>query len=190
MNEEDKETRKPQDHLPVTDESDDMGSIHVDDEVLSIVAGLAASEVAGVYGMSGGIRGGINEMLGKQNFSKGIKVYTEGRTVRVEVHVIITYGYNIPDVAIKLQEKVKEAVESMAGYEVTAVDIHVEGVRRDKLNELGEKSDSDVDELEKKYKEAEEEEKKEAVKAEVDTKVAPESADHEGSQAAASGEEA
>ena len=73
-----------------------MGSIHVDDEVLSIVAGLAASEVPGVYGMSGGIRGGINEMLGKQNFSKGIKVFTEGRTVRVEVHVIITYGYNIP----------------------------------------------------------------------------------------------
>ena len=70
--------------------------------------------------MSGGIRGGINEMLGKQNFSKGIKVFTEGRTVRVEVHVIITYGYNIPDVAIKLQEKVKDSVENMAGYEVTA----------------------------------------------------------------------
>ena len=83
------------------------------------MAGLAASEVNGVYGMSGGIREGLTDMLGKQNFSKGIKVYTEGHTVRVEVHVIITYGFNIPDVAIKLQEKVKEAVENMTGYEVT-----------------------------------------------------------------------
>lgn len=63
-------------------------------------------------------------------------MFTEGRTVRVEVHVIITYGYNIPDVAIKLQEKVKDAVENMAGYEVTAVDIHVEGVRKDKMEGL------------------------------------------------------
>lgn len=100
-----KELEMLQDGTKVSPETDDMGSIHVDDEVLSIVAGLAASEVPGVYGMSGGIRGGINEMLGKQNFSKGIKVFTEGRTVHVEVHVIITYGYNIPDVAIKLQEK-------------------------------------------------------------------------------------
>jgi uncharacterized alkaline shock family protein YloU len=153
----DDELKKKQDaEVTVDDQDEDMGSIQVDDEVLSIVAGLAASEVPGVYGMSGGIRGGINDMLGKQNFSKGIKVYTEGKTVRVEVHMIITYGYNIPDVAIKLQEKVKEAVESMAGYEVTAVDVHVEGVRKDKLNNLETKDD--VEDLEKKYKEAESEE--------------------------------
>lgn len=151
-----KELEMLQDGTKVSPETDDMGSIHVDDEVLSIVAGLAASEVPGVYGMSGGIRGGINEMLGKQNFSKGIKVFTEGRTVRVEVHVIITYGYNIPDVAIKLQEKVKDAVENMAGYEVTAVDIHVEGIRKDKMEGLSGKGD--IDTLEERYKEAAREE--------------------------------
>ena len=139
---------------------DDMGAIKVADEVLSIVAGLAASEVNGVYGMSGGIREGLTDMLGKQNFSKGIKVYTEGHTVRVEVHVIITYGFNIPDVAIKLQEKVKEAVESMTGYEVTGVDIHVEGVKKKK-----EKSQIDrdnTDELVKKWEEEPEEPAKQA----------------------------
>lgn len=130
---------------------DDMGAIKVADEVLSIVAGLAASEVNGVYGMSGGIREGLTDMLGKQNFSKGIKVYTEGHTVRVEVHVIITYGFNIPDVAIKLQEKVKEAVESMTGYEVTGVDIHVEGVKKKK--EKSELEKDDTDELVKKWEE-------------------------------------
>ena len=122
---------QPEGETPALD--DDMGAIKVADEVLSIVANLAASEVpSGVYGMSGGIREGLTDMLGKQNFPRGIKVYTEGHTVRVEVHVIITYGFNIPDVAIKLQEKVKEAVESMTGYEVTGVDIHVEGVRKKK----------------------------------------------------------
>ena len=117
------EQEKQQAQLENSPDADDMGAIKVADEVLSIVAGLAASEVNGVYGMSGGIREGLTDMLGKQNFSKGIKVYTEGHTVRVEVHVIITYGFNIPDVAIKLQEKVKEAVENMTGYEVTGVDV-------------------------------------------------------------------
>lgn len=142
---------KQQAQLENSPDTDDMGAIKVADEVLSIVAGLAASEVNGVYGMSGGIREGLTDMLGKQNFSKGIKVYTEGHTVRVEVHVIITYGFNIPDVAIKLQEKVKEAVENMSGYEVTGVDIHVEGVKKKKEKAFAEKDDTD--ELMKKWEE-------------------------------------
>ena len=66
---------KQQAQLENSPDTDDMGAIKVADEVLSIVAGLAASEVNGVYGMSGGIREGLTDMLGKQNFSKGIKVY-------------------------------------------------------------------------------------------------------------------
>ncbi|WP_432643311.1 Asp23/Gls24 family envelope stress response protein [Acidaminococcus sp.] len=146
---------QPETENPAAD--DDMGAIKVADEVLSIVAGLAASEVNGVYSMSGGIREGLTDMLGKQNFSKGIKVYTEGHTVRVEVHVIITYGFNIPDVAIKLQEKVKEAVESMTGYEVTGVDIHVEGVKKKK--EKSQIDKADTDELVKKWEEGPDEPK-------------------------------
>lgn len=146
------EQEKQQAQLENSPDADDMGAIKVADEVLSIVAGLAASEVNGVYGMSGGIREGLTDMLGKQNFSKGIKVYTEGHTVRVEVHVIITYGFNIPDVAIKLQEKVKEAVENMTGYEVTGVDVHVEGVKKKKEKDFSDRNDTD--ELVKKWEEA------------------------------------
>lgn len=147
----DEELEKQQAQLENSPDADDMGAIKVADEVLSIVAGLAASEVNGVYGMSGGIREGLTDMLGKQNFSKGIKVYTEGHTVRVEVHVIITYGFNIPDVAIKLQEKVKEAVENMTGYEVTGVDVHVEGVKKKKEKDFSGRDDTD--ELVKKWEE-------------------------------------
>jgi len=117
---------------------EEVGSVKIADEVISIVAGLAATEVAGVAGMSGGLAGGIAELLGKKNFSKGVKVIVAGKTVTVEIYVIIEYGICIPEVAMAIQEKVKEAVESMTGFEVAAVDIHVQGISRHKVKEMEE----------------------------------------------------
>ncbi len=145
---------KPEDQLgiPTDDIPDEVGSVKVADEVISIVAGLAAVEVPGVARMSGGVMGGINDMLGKQNFSKGIKVTPNGKNVVIDVYVYIKYGYSIPDVAIALQEKIKEAVENMTGYEVTSVNIMVEGIRRKERVNIGEESvsDEDLDEEEEK----------------------------------------
>lgn len=117
---------------------EEVGSVKIADEVISIVAGLAATEVSGVAGMSGGLAGGIAELLGKKNFSKGVKVLVSGKTVTVEIYVIIEYGICIPDIAIQIQEKVKEAVENMTGFEVTAVDIHVQGISKKKLDVMEE----------------------------------------------------
>ena len=138
---------KPEDQLgiPTDDIPDEVGSVKVADEVISIVAGLAAVEVPGVARMSGGVMGGINDMLGKQNFSKGIKVTPNGKNVVIDVYVYIKYGYSIPDVAIALQEKIKEAVENMTGYEVTSVNIMVEGIRRRERVNIGEEQVSDED---------------------------------------------
>lgn len=116
-----------------TDQGDipeEVGSVKIADEVISIVAGLAATEVPGVAGMSGGLAGGIAELLGKKNFSKGVKVIVTGKKVIVEIYVIIEYGISITEVAIEVQEKVKSAVENMTGFEVAAVDIHVQGIAR------------------------------------------------------------
>lgn len=116
-----------------TDQGDipeEVGSVKIADEVISIVAGLAATEVPGVAGMSGGLAGGIAELLGKKNFSKGVKVIVTGKKVTVEIYAIIEYGISIPEVAIEIQEKVKNAVENMTGFEVAAVDIHVQGIAR------------------------------------------------------------
>ncbi|MGE4589603.1 MAG: Asp23/Gls24 family envelope stress response protein [Acidaminococcaceae bacterium] len=121
-----------------SDIPEEVGSVKIADEVISIVAGLAATEVPGVAGMSGGLAGGIAELLGKKNFSKGVKVIVTGKTVTIEIYVIIEYDICIPDVAIVIQEKVKEAVESMTGFEVAAVDIHVQGIARRKVNEIEE----------------------------------------------------
>ena len=123
---------------------DEVGSVKIADEVLSIVAGLAVSEISGVAGMSGGIVGGITEMLGKQNFSKGVKVITTGKSVTVEIYVIVKYGFNIPDVAIAIQEKVKMSIENMTGFDVVAVDVHVEGIRRQDDVNLDEDTDGDA----------------------------------------------
>ena len=125
------------DSEPLTDkETEDanfepgIGYIEVADEVISIVASLAACDVTGVVGMSTGFREGISKFFGKSNLAKGVRIKMEGKTVNLFVYVIVAYGTNIPEVGLKIQKRVKEAVESMTEYEVNYVDVHVEGVER------------------------------------------------------------
>ncbi|MDT8901066.1 Asp23/Gls24 family envelope stress response protein [Anaeroselena agilis] len=109
-------------------EHNDVGSIRIADEVVGIIAGMAATEVPGVAGMSGGLVGGIAEMLGKRNLSKGVKVEVGEREAAVDLFIIVEYGVRIPDVALQVQENVKRAIESMTGLDVVEVNIHVQGV--------------------------------------------------------------
>lgn len=109
-------------------EHNDVGSIRIADEVVGIIAGMAATEVPGVAGMSGGLVGGIAEMLGKRNLSKGVKVEVGEREAAVDLFIIAEYGVRIPDVALQVQENVKRAIESMTGLDVVEVNIHVQGV--------------------------------------------------------------
>lgn len=109
-------------------EHTDVGSIRIADEVVGIIAGLAATEIDGVAGMSAGLVGGIAEMLGKKNLSKGVKVEVGEREAAVDLYIIVEYGVRIPDVALRVQENVKRAIESMTGLEVVEVNIHVQGV--------------------------------------------------------------
>lgn len=105
-----------------------LGTIKIADEVVSVVAGLAATEVEGIAGMSGGIAGGIAEILGRKNFSKGVKVEVGEKEAAVDLYIIVKYGVRIPDVALEVQEKVKAAIESMTGLTAVEVNVHVQGV--------------------------------------------------------------
>lgn len=105
-----------------------LGTIRIANEVVGVIAGLAATEVDGLAGMSGGIAGGIAEMLGKRNLAKGIKVEVGEREAAVDLFVIVDYGVRIPDVAFQVQENVKQAIESMTGLVVVEVNVHVQGV--------------------------------------------------------------
>ena len=101
-----------------------LGTIRVADEVVSIIAGLATTEVEGIAGMSGGIA----EILGRKNFSKGVKVEVGEKEAAVDLYIIVKYGIRIPEVALAAQENVKRAIETMTGLTVVEVNVHVQGV--------------------------------------------------------------
>ena len=104
------------------------GSIKIANDVVATIAGLSASDVPGVAGMSGGITGGIAEMLGRKNLTKGIKVEVGDTETDIDIFCVVEYGYAITKVASDVQEKVKNAVESMTGLACRTINIHIQGV--------------------------------------------------------------
>ncbi len=106
----------------------ESGSIRIASEVVKIIAGLAATEVKGVAGMSGGMVDGFAELLKKKNLAKGVKVEVGEKQAAVDLFVVVEYGVKIPDIAYQIQERVKKAIESMTGLEVVEVNVHIQGV--------------------------------------------------------------
>lgn len=104
---------------------DNLGEVHVADEVVAIIAGLAATEVEGVASMAGNITNELVSKLGMKNLSKVVKVEVAEKTVSVEVALNISYGYSIPEVSEKVQEKVKSAIETMTGLSVAIVNVRI-----------------------------------------------------------------
>lgn len=107
---------------------DKLGEVKIADEVVAIIAGLAATEVEGVSSMAGNITNELVSKLGMKNLSKGIRVEVEEGVAKVEVALNIAYGYAIPEVSEKVQEKVKTAIENMTGLEVSGVDVRIASV--------------------------------------------------------------
>lgn len=105
-------------------------SVVISEEVVSVIAGIAVSEVPGVVDTAGGFAGGISEVLsGKKKLSKGIKVEVGEKETKIDVNIIVEYGTRIPDVAFEIQNKVKKSVKEMTGLDVLEVNVHVQGVR-------------------------------------------------------------
>ncbi|MFW5980225.1 MAG: Asp23/Gls24 family envelope stress response protein [Halanaerobiales bacterium] len=107
---------------------ENIEKVEIADEVVAIIAGLAATEIEGVAGMSGGIAGGFAEMLGRKNLTKGVEVELEEKEVTVNLYVIIEYGASIPEVAESIQKNVGQAIERMTGLVPKDIFIHVQGV--------------------------------------------------------------
>lgn len=107
----------------------EMGIVKISDEVVGVIAGLAASEIKGVVGMSANLVGGITQILtGKKNLSKGVKVSVGENSAAIDLYIVVEYGVNIPEVSKKVQENVKKTVETMTGLVVSAVNVHVQNV--------------------------------------------------------------
>lgn len=112
-----------------------IGEVHIADEVVAIIAGLAATDVKGVASMAGNITNELVSKLGMKSLSKGVKVTVLEGVVTVDLALNIEYGVNILEVSKKVQEKVKTSVENMTGLEVADVNINIASV--DMENEKG-----------------------------------------------------
>lgn len=109
-------------------EKDKIGEVQIADEVVAIIAGLAATEVEGVDSMAGNITNELVGKLGMKNLSKGVKVEVTEEHVSVNMSLNLKYGYSIPSVCETVQEKVKNAIENMTGLTVLDVNIKIAGV--------------------------------------------------------------
>ena len=109
-------------------EDTNVGTVQIADEVVAIIAGLAATDVEGVNSMAGNITNELVGKLGMKNLSKGVTVDIIDDVVSVTLSLNLRYGYAIPDVSEKVQVKVKKAIENMTGMTVSDVNIEIAGV--------------------------------------------------------------
>jgi len=120
------------------------GTVKIADEVVGIIAGMAATQIEGVSAMSGGLAGGIVEKLGRKNLAKGVKVEVGEKEAAVDIHVLVEYGARIPEVASQIQSRVKSAIENMTGLVVVEVNVHVQGVTFDSEISTGNEEDVEL----------------------------------------------
>ena len=113
-------------------ELDGIGEVDIADEVVTIIAGLAATEVEGVASMAGNITNELVSKLGMKNLSKGVKAEVLEGVVTVDLSLNIEYGKNILETSKKVQEKVKSSIENMTGLNVTAVNVFVQAIAFEK----------------------------------------------------------
>lgn len=105
-----------------------MGTVQISDDVVAVIACLAATEVKGVAAIAGNLTNELLSKAGKKNLSRGAKVVINNGKVKIALAIMMEYGYNIPGTCTKVQDRVKSAVENMTGLRVTDVDIRIASV--------------------------------------------------------------
>ncbi|MGI6125659.1 MAG: Asp23/Gls24 family envelope stress response protein [Planifilum sp.] len=116
-------------------ENGSQGIIQIADDVVAVIASLAATKTKGVAGMSGGITEGWAKRVGGKSATRGVSVEVGQLEAAIDLRVIVKYGEKIHEVAHQLQRDVKEAVETMTGLNVVEVNVKVEGVELQEVEE-------------------------------------------------------
>lgn len=112
----------------VLENGEEFGTVKIANDVVAMIAGLAATEINGVSGIVGHTANELMSKVGMKKQIKGVKVGIIEKTVSVEIAVYLNYGFNIPATCNKVQEKVKNAIETMTGLEVADVNIRIVGI--------------------------------------------------------------
>lgn len=106
-----------------------LGIVKISDEVVCVIAGIAAAEINGIVEINQGVTGGITQMFtGKKNLAKGVKVTVEEDSTSIELTIAVEYGIKIPEVVLQVQENVKKTVEAMTGLTVASVNVFVQNI--------------------------------------------------------------
>ncbi len=121
----------------------EFGQVKISDDVVIIIAGIAASTVKGVNTTRTGVAEGITNLFSKNNYSKGIKVEINENTVVLDIFINVEYGYKINEVAREVQQSVKKEIETMTDLQVAAVNVHVLNIVQDKEKDK-EKEPTDI----------------------------------------------
>lgn len=112
----------------VLQDDENLGTVKIADDVVAMIAALAATEVEGVAAMSGNMTNELLSRVGVKNMAKGTRVEVLQKKVKVDLAITIEYGFNIPATCQRVQTKVKNAVENMTGLEVNDVNIRIAGI--------------------------------------------------------------
>ncbi|MDD3752118.1 MAG: Asp23/Gls24 family envelope stress response protein [Tissierellia bacterium] len=123
----------------------EFGQVKISDDVVIIIAGIAASQVKGVNTARTGVTDGITNLFSKNNYSKGIKVEVTEETVVLDIFINVEYGYKINEVAREVQLAIKKEIETMTDLQVAAVNVHVLNIVQEKIQEKAEKDKEATD---------------------------------------------
>ena len=109
----------------VLQDNEDCGTVQIADDVVAMVAGIAATEIDGVSAMAGNITNELMSKVGMKKLTRGVRVEVIGKKVVVDLALTMKYGYNIPATCQKVQAKVKNAIENMTGLRVEYVNVRI-----------------------------------------------------------------
>lgn len=107
----------------------EVGNIKISDEVVGVIAAKAATEVEGIYKMSGNVADEVNKLLGKRNSTRGIKVEVGEKECTVDAYVVVEYGVPIPQVAGDVQQNIIRAITVMTGLKVVEVNVYIQDIK-------------------------------------------------------------
>lgn len=111
------------------------GSIKIADEAVASIVSLEVAQIKGVAAMSGSMAVELTEKLGKKTLSKGVKVELDGQNVLVALNIFVEYGVKIPKLALEIQNRVRDTIQTMTGLKVKEVNIYVQGISFERVTE-------------------------------------------------------
>ncbi|KRM62644.1 hypothetical protein FC26_GL002221 [Paucilactobacillus vaccinostercus DSM 20634] len=122
-------------NIVLNDDEQELGTIQIAPRVLEIIAGIAASQIEGVSRMHGSIASSVNELLGRPDHGRGVKLTNNDDELSVDVAVYLDYGVSVPKIALEIQDKVKQQISLMTDLKIKEVNVHIEGVVTEKVEQ-------------------------------------------------------